>query len=146
MFSFIKFTVYGVWKQDASIDDDTCLIKKVMQSLIGWAQTYNQPLICKYNGTYYKNIERHTADTIVSWINPKQWVIVHSSDLMMIIRKSIYIILIITKEMGKLKTYSPTYRIMDDRENMLNLTHIRQNISDSHFISSKPSDKFAQWW
>ena len=23
----------------------------------------------------YKNIERHTAHTIVSWPNPKQWVI-----------------------------------------------------------------------
>ena len=28
--------------------------------------------------TYDKNIERHTADTIVSWPNPKQWVIVGS--------------------------------------------------------------------
>ena len=28
----------------------------------------------KYNG---KNIERHTAHTIVSWPNPKQWAIVH---------------------------------------------------------------------
>ena len=38
-----------------------------------------------------KNIERRTAHTIVSWPNPKQWVIVHTSDLMMIIRQSIYI-------------------------------------------------------
>ena len=38
----------------------------------------------------HKNIERHTARTIVSWPNPKQWVIVHTSDLMMIIRQSIY--------------------------------------------------------
>ena len=38
-----------------------------------------------------KSIERHTAHTIVSWPNPKQWVIVHTSDLMMIIRQSIYI-------------------------------------------------------
>ena len=37
-----------------------------------------------------KNIERHTADTIVSW--PKQWLIVHTYDLMMIIRQSIYIL------------------------------------------------------
>ena len=70
-----------------------------------------------------KNIERHTADTIVSWPNPKQWVIVHTSDLMMIIRY-IYILSIITTEMGKLKTYSPTYCIMDNGENMLNLTHL----------------------
>ena len=33
-----------------------------------------------------KNTERHTADTIVSRPNPKQWVIVHTSDLMTIIR------------------------------------------------------------
>ena len=26
---------------------------------------------------FHKNIERHTAHTIVSWPNPKQWVIVH---------------------------------------------------------------------
>ena len=38
-----------------------------------------------------KNTERHTAHTIVSWHNPKQWVIVHTSDLMMLIRQSIYI-------------------------------------------------------
>ena len=35
-----------------------------------------------------KNIKRHTAHTIVSWPNPKQWIIVHTSDLMMIIRQS----------------------------------------------------------
>ena len=61
----------------------------------------------------YKNIERLTAHTIVSWPNPKQWVKVHTSDLMMIIRQSIYILSIITKEMGKLKTHSLTYCIMD---------------------------------
>ena len=27
-----------------------------------------------------KNIERRTADTIVSWPNPKHWVMVHNSD------------------------------------------------------------------
>ena len=71
----------------------------------------------------YQNKERHTADTIVSLPNHKQWVKVHTSDLMMIIRQSIYILSIITNEMGKLKTYSPTYRTMDNGENMLNLTH-----------------------
>ena len=59
----------------------------------------------------HKNIERHTADTIVSWPNPKQWVIVHTSNLMIIIRQSIYILSIITREMGKLKAYSPIYCI-----------------------------------
>ena len=33
---------------------------------------------------------RHTAHTIVSWPSPKQWVIIHTSDLLMIIRQSIY--------------------------------------------------------
>ena len=97
--------------------------------------------------TLHKNIERHTADTIVSWPNPKRLVIVHTSDLMMIIRQSIYTLSIITREMDKLKTYSPTYCIMDNGENMLNLTHTLDNIfHDRHFISSMPSDKFAQWW
>ena len=62
---------------------------------------------------YHKNRERHTAHTIVSWPNPKLLVIVHTSDLMMIIRQSIYIYIyilsIITREMGKLKAHSPTY-------------------------------------
>ena len=40
--------------------------------------------------SHHKNIERHTAHTIVSWPNPKQWVIIHTSDLMMIIRQSVY--------------------------------------------------------
>ena len=39
------------------------------------------------------------------------------------IKHSIYILSIITKGMGKLKTRSPTYCIKDNWENMLNLTH-----------------------
>ena len=35
---------------------------------------------------------------------------------------------IITREMGKLKTYSPTYCIMDDEENIPNLTHTLDKI------------------
>ena len=35
---------------------------------------------------HYKNIVRHTAHTIVSWPNPKQWLMIHTSGLMMIIR------------------------------------------------------------
>ena len=93
-----------------------------------------------------KNIERHAAHNIASWPNRKQWVIVHTFDLMMIIRQSKYIFSIITREMGKQKIHSPTYCIMDNWENMLNLTHTRQNIPDRHLISSMSSDKFAQWW
>ena len=36
----------------------------------------------------HMNIKRHTAHTIVSWPNPKQWIIVHTSDLMMMITQS----------------------------------------------------------
>ena len=90
-----------------------------------WNQRTNW---CLSSNPLHKNIERHTADTIVSWPNPRQWVIVHTSDLMMIIRQSIYILSIITREMSKLKTYSPTYCIMDNGENMLNLTHTLDKI------------------
>ena len=70
-----------------------------------------------------KNTERHTAHTIVLWPNPKQWVIVHTSDLMMVIRQSLYILSITTREIGKLKTHSPMYCIMDNWDNMPYLTH-----------------------
>ena len=99
--------------------------------------------VSSYSELDHKNIERHTGHIIVSWPNPKQWVIVHTSDLMVITKQSIYILSIITKEMGKLKTHSPTYCIMDNWENMLNLTHTRQIISDRRFISSMSSDKFC---
>ena len=42
--------------------------------------------------------------------------------------KYIYILSIITGEMDKLKTYNPTYCIMDNGENMLNLTHTLDKI------------------
>ena len=54
-----------------------------------------------------KYIARHTAHTIVSWPDPKQWIIVNTSDLMRMIRQSIYIFSIITREMGKLKHTAP---------------------------------------
>ena len=66
-----------------------------------------------------KNIERHTADTSVSWPNPKQWVTVHKYDLMMTRRQSIYILSIITREIGKLKTYSPPNCILDYGDNVI---------------------------
>ena len=92
----------------------------------------------------YKKIERHTAHTIVSWPNPKQWVIVHTSDLMMIIRQSIYILSIITKEMGKLKTHNPTYCIMYNWENMLNLTHTLDKIYLTSMV--RTSSKRGKFW
>ena len=75
-----------------------------------------------------KNIGRLTVHAFVSRPNPKQWTIVHTSDLMMIIKQSIYIISIIAREMGKLKTHSPTYYIMDNGVKMTNLTHTLDKI------------------
>ena len=89
-----------------------------------------------------KNIERHTAHTIVSWPNPKQWLIVHTSDLMMIIIQIMYILPIITKEMGKLKTHSPTYCIMDNWENMLNLTHIFDKYISDDNLNRRMTDTY----
>ena len=40
--------------------------------------------------TAHKNIDKHTARAIVSWPNPKQLIIDHTSDLMMIIRQNVY--------------------------------------------------------
>ena len=74
--------------------------------------------------TKNKNIERHTVHTTVSWPNPKQWIIVHTNILMMIIRWNIYILSIITREMGKLKTHSPIYCTIA-WENMLKLYSLR---------------------
>ena len=53
----------------------------------------------------------------------------------------IYNLSIITKGMGKLKTHSPTYCIMDNWANMLNLTHAFDKLYLRHFISSMSSDK-----
>ena len=70
------------------------------KSQLGWSVLPNLPLHCgKFASAIAcylliltdcsnKNIEKHTAHTIVSWPNPKQWVIVHTSDLMMIIRQT----------------------------------------------------------
>ena len=96
----------------SSSDSSSCSANTTRSSIIIIIITNNHSL--KWNPRQdqrcsKKNIEKHTAHTIVSWPNPKQWVIVHTSDLMMIIRQSIYILSIITKEMemGKLNTHSP---------------------------------------
>ena len=58
---------------------------------MGWTKTTHEDT----------NTERRTAHTIVSWPDPKQWVIVHTLDPMMIIRQSIYVLSIITRGMGQ---------------------------------------------
>ena len=88
----------------------------------------------------HKNIERHTAHTIVSWPNPKQWVIVNTSDLIMIIRQSTYIISIITREVGT-----------QPRKNMITMGKV--NTSDLMMIITwaidisfqSPILKWASW-
>ena len=78
----------------------------------------------------HKNIERHTAHITVSWPNPKQWVMVYTSDLMMIIRQSIYILSIITREMGIVKTHSPHIaKWLTERICLNFLTHSTKYIS-----------------
>ena len=118
------------WSELTSTYNLSIVIKWVSCRACQKSRTNNAMVLASgYNLLFaYKNIERHTADTIFSWPNPKQWVKVHTSDLIMIIRQSIYIISIITREMGKLKTNSPTYCIMDNGENMLNLTHTLDKI------------------
>ena len=54
-----------------------------------------------------KNLRRHTAHTIVSWPNFKQWIIVHTSDLMMIM-KTKYIYIIFQASQGKLVIWKHT--------------------------------------
>ena len=51
---------------------------------------------------YDKNKNTKYSAPIVSWPNPKQWVNVHTSDLMMIIRQSIYILSIIIAYMSEI--------------------------------------------
>ena len=60
-----------------------------------------------------KNIVRHTARTIISWLNPKQWLTVHTSDLMIIIRYSTHSHRQKTT-LGKLRTHSPIHWIQDN--------------------------------
>ena len=84
MTKYIK--CWHIWKQNSNASDEIlCNANKgfpnISRAFVPVCQSYG-----------YTDIERHTADTIVLWPNPKQWVIVHTSDLMMIIRQSIYIL------------------------------------------------------
>ena len=56
---------------------------------------------------------------------PKQWRMGHTSDLMIVIRKSTHILTIIIREMGKLNMHSSIYCMNDNRKNGLNLKHTR---------------------
>ena len=54
----------------------------------------------------FNNMERHTADAIVSWLGPKQWQVGHTSDLMIIYLIK-YTYSYIIGKIGKLNTHSP---------------------------------------
>ena len=62
----------------------------------------------------HKIIKRHTTHTIVSWPNPTHWILLYTSDLMMIIRQSNIFSQPTRGILGKLNTYSPIYWIMDN--------------------------------
>ena len=72
------------------------------------------------------HVARHTAHTIVPWPNPKQWLMIHTSHLIMMIRWSTHILKIITRGMGKLKKDSPIYCIKWGK--WINLRHTLDRI------------------
>ena len=63
----------SAFKNYCYISQEPMVLVKISARLYSWTNK------CR------KNIDWHAAHTIVSWPNPKQWVIVHTSDLMMII-------------------------------------------------------------
>ena len=87
----------------------------------------------------YKNTERNSAHSIFSWPNPKQSMLVHTSDLMMIIRQSVCIFSIITREMGKLQAHSSTYRIMDNWEIITLIRHKKARFDSKMHGSTQKS-------
>ena len=62
------------------------LYKKVRNSPGVSSTTFLNSNFQIFNILSAKNINRHTAHTINSWPNPKQWQMGHTSDLMMITR------------------------------------------------------------
>ena len=91
---------------------------------------------CVINSDTHKNTERHTAPTIVSWSNHKQWVI----DKVYIFSQS---------SQGEWINWKHTApRILQwitERICLILITHSTKYISQA-FYSSMSSDKFAQWW
>ena len=61
-------------------------------------------------------------------ITLQKWQMFHTSDLMMMIRYSTYILTITIREMGNLKTHSPIYCMKDNWENWRNLRHTLDNV------------------
>ena len=84
---------------------------------------------------YIKYILKYTMHTTVSWSDPKQWLIHHISGLMIIMKWGTTILAIVRRELGPLKTNSPTYYIKDNEDNSSS-TYTRQNIQGTHFVCS----------
>ena len=69
----------------------------------GKGQLFISNHLSKISARNCKNIEGYTAHIIVSWPNPKQWQMDHTSNLMMM-TSSTGILTIIIRKMGKLNT------------------------------------------
>ena len=75
-----------------------------------------------WSSSFNKNMEIHTAHTIISLPNHKQWKMGHASDLMVIMRWSTHILTKVIR-MGKLNTHSLIYCMKNNWENWFNLGH-----------------------
>ena len=86
--------------------------------------------------TQHKNMARHTAHTIVSLPNPRQCLMFHNYDLMMIVRWNTNILTIMKKETWKLQGHTPIYCTNYDFENKLNLRHTLDRIHITGILSN----------
>ena len=97
------------------------------------------------------NIERHTAHTSVSWPNPKQLQMVHTSYLMMIIRYSAQIPTTIMREISKFNTHSSIYCMKDNWDNRFNLRHTLDRmfltgILEFQYLRLQNNDNDVWWY
>ena len=97
----------------------------VLKHSVGWATHYFFSVMPQLN---CKNIEKHTAHTIIPLPNPKQWQIGDTSDLMMIIRSSISILTITIREWISW-IHTAQWKVTDRTDPILD-AHSRQNIFD----------------
>ena len=93
-----------------------------------------------------KNIERHTAHTIVSWPNPKQGQMGHTSDLMMMMIRSItgvLTIMLIFQEWTSCHFTFPTWSCITSSCNeAVVFQSINQHIDDKTYITWYQHDEW----
>ena len=71
------------------------------------------------------DITRHTAHAIVQWPNPKQWLMIHTFDLLMqITKRSTHVLMVISREMSELKPHSLTHCKDDTWKKLLQVLYI----------------------